>query len=85
MLPNYLIICRSLTHAQRTASVLEQAGIRAPIQRAPRLVADEGCSHAVRVAERQLAKALTALNRAELTPSRVFLQNTGGEYQEVAF
>ena len=84
MLPNYLIICRSLTHAQRMASVLERAGIRAPIQRAPKLVADEGCSHAVRVAEQQLNKALSILNRTELAPSRVFVQQMTGEYREVA-
>ena len=85
MLPNYLIICRSLTHAQRMASVLERAGIRAPIQRAPKLASDEGCSHALRVSEHQLAKALTLLNRADMTPTRVFLHDIRGEYREVAW
>ena len=85
MLPYYLIISRSLTHAQRTASLLERAGIHAPIQRAPKLVAEEGCSHAVRVAEHQLSKALTLLNRAEMTPARIFLYHPQGEYREVEF
>lgn len=83
MPPNYLIICRSLTYAQRTASVLERAGIPAPIQRAPRLVAEEGCSHAVRVAERHLAAALAALARAGLSPTRVYLHDRSGAYREV--
>lgn len=85
MLPYYLIISRSLTHAQRTASVLERVGIHAPIQRAPKLVAEEGCSHAVRVAEHQLSKALSVLNRAEMTPTRILLYDPKGEYREVGF
>ena len=84
MLPNYLIICRSLTSAQRTAQILERSGVRAVIQRAPRHAAEEGCSHAVRVAEQQLNKALSILNRTELAPSRVFVQQMTGEYREVA-
>ena len=84
MQPNYLIICRSLTSAQRTAQILEHAGIRAAIQRAPRHAAEEGCSHAVRVGEQQIAKALTLLNRTDLAPSRVFLQQMTGEYREVS-
>lgn len=85
MLPNYLIICRSLTYAQRTAAVLERAGIHAPIQRAPKPAAEEGCSHAVRVTEQQLTRALTVLNRAEMSPTRIFLQSRGGDLREVAF
>ena len=84
MLPNYLIICRSLTSAQRTVQMLERAGIHAAIQRAPKHALEDGCSHAVRVAEQQVAKALSVLNRTELAPSRVFLQQVTGEYREVA-
>lgn len=85
MLPNYFIICRSLTHAQRTASVLERAGIPAPIQRAPRgAVEEEGCTHAVRVREHQLSRALVLLGRAGLPPSRVLLTTPEGTFQEVA-
>lgn len=65
--------------------MLERAGIHAPIQRAPKLITEEGCSHAVRVRELQLAKALTILNRAEMTPTRIFLADISGEYREVAF
>ncbi len=85
MLPYYLIICRSLTYAQRTASVLERVGVTAPIQRAPKAVAAEGCSHAVRVAERHLPRALAALRRADLTPTRIFLNEQDGGYREVDF
>ena len=85
MRPNYLIICRSLTYAQRVASVLERAGIRAPIQRAPGAASEEGCSHAVRVSEKQLGNALKVLNRMEMSPNRIFIQTAAGECQEVDF
>ena len=79
----YLIICRSLTYAQRTARVLERVGITAHILRAPRAIAGEGCSHGVKIAQRRLPEALTVLNRAGLSPKRVFLLEPDGSYQEV--
>ena len=85
LLPYYLILCRSLTYAQRTASVLARVGITAPIQRAPGSIAEEGCTHALRVTEQELHKALAALARANMTPSRIFLNEQDGRYREVAF
>lgn len=79
----YLIICRSLTYAQRTARVLERVGITAHIMRAPKSIAGEGCSHGVKISERRLPDALTVLARTGLTPSRVFLLSPDGTYQEV--
>lgn len=79
----YFIICRSLTYAQRTAAELGRFGIPAHIMRAPRTIAGEGCSHGVKIAQRHLADALIALNRAGLTPSRVYLTAPDGSYQEV--
>ena len=81
---HYLIVCRSLTYAQRTARVLERAGISGYVMRAPKLISGEGCSHCVQVAERWLAPALKVLNREGLGPKRVFLQNEEGTYSEVA-
>ena len=79
----YLIVCRSLTYAQRTASALERAGITAHILRSPRSISREGCSHSVKVAERNLADALTLLARAGLSPKRVFVMSSDGSYKEV--
>ena len=81
---HYLIVRRSLTYAQRTARVLERAGISGYVMRAPKLISGEGCSHCVKVAERWLAPALKVLNREGLGPKRVFLQNEEGTYSEVA-
>jgi len=80
----YLIICRSLTYAQRTAAALERAGITAHIMRAPRSISDTGCSHAVKVSERRLSDALSVLKRVELSPDRVYIIAADGSYKEVS-
>ena len=78
----YLIVCRSLTYAQRTAAALERAGISAYIMRSPKSIAGEGCSHSVKIAQRHLTQALQILNRAGLSPKRVFIAQ-GVYYEEV--
>ena len=79
----YFIVCRSLTYAQRTAAALERAGITARVLRSPRLIAGEGCSHSVRVAERHLARALVVLERAGRSPKRVYIMSGDGAWEEV--
>lgn len=79
----YLIVCRSLTYAQRTERVLARAGITGHIMRAPKTVDNEGCTHGVKIAEKNLSAALTALARAELSPKRVFIFYGDGSYREV--
>ncbi len=79
----YLIVCRSLTYAQRTAAALERAGVTGHLLRSPKVIDSEGCSHAVKVSERNLAPALTVLARAGLSPKRVFMTAGDGSYKEV--
>ncbi len=79
-----LILCRSLTYAQRTAKALERAGISAYITRPPRAITGEGCGHAVRVPQRRLSDALRALARVGLPAQRVFVSESDGSYREVA-
>ena len=79
----YLIVCRSLTYAQRTAAALERTGITARVLRSPKSIAGEGCSHSVKISQRHLAGALRALHRAMLEPKRVFITTGDGSYREV--
>lgn len=79
----YLIVCRSLTYAQRTAEALERSGITAHIIRSPKVIDREGCSHSVKISERNLADALTVLARVGLTPKRIYIVSRDGSYQEV--
>lgn len=80
----YLIICRSLTYAQKTEAALERAGITAHIMRSPRTISGTGCSHAVKVSERRLADALTVLKRVDMAPERVYIMSADGSYKEVS-
>ena len=79
----YLIVCRSLTYAQRTAAALQRTGITARVLRSPKSIAGEGCSHSVKISQRSLPEALLVLQRADLTPKRIFITAGAGSYQEV--
>ena len=79
----YLIVCRSLTYAQRTATALERAGITAHILRSPKSVSNEGCSHCVKISRRNLDSALDVLCRSGLEPKRMFSTDGDGSYREV--
>ncbi len=79
----YLIICRSLTYAQRTARMLERAGISGHVMRTPKLISREGCNYCVKVTEQRLTDALKLLRREGLAPKQVFVQNADGLYSEV--
>ncbi len=79
----YLFQCRSLTYAQRTAAALERAGITAHMLRSPKSIAGEGCSHSVKVSQRNLPDALKVLHRVGLDPARVFITVGDGSYREV--
>ena len=80
---SYLIICRSLTFAQRTAHVLERAGISGSVLRSPKLISKEGCGYCVRISERRLTDALMILRREGMAPKQVFMQSADGGYSEV--
>ena len=57
----YLIVCRSLTYAQRTAAALERGGRSPPRSCArPGSIAGEGCSHSVKIAQRRLTRGAGA-------------------------
>ena len=79
----YLIVCRSLTYAPRTAAVWERVGITAHILRSPKVIAGEGCGYSVKVAQRNLSDALRILVQAGFGPKRVFIMESAGSYKEV--
>lgn len=79
----YLIVCQSLTHAQRTAAALERAGISAHILRSPEAISTQGCSHSVKISQRRLAQALVVLKKMDLTPKQIFMTEADGSYREV--
>lgn len=78
-----LIVCRSLTYAQRGVRLLERAGISAYLVRAPRLIAQAGCAYCVKVSQRWLERALELMREAGLIPRGVYRQLEDGNYEEV--
>ena len=58
-----LIMCRSLTYAQRSSQVLERAGITATVLKAPQSVSKTGCTYCVKLYESRLVRALALLDR----------------------
>lgn len=80
---NYLILCRSLTYAQRSARALERAGLTAHIMRCPKGISTEGCSHCVKIKNNALERAIDILVRAGLKPKHVFGNDGAGGYEEV--
>jgi voltage-gated potassium channel Kch len=79
----YLIICRSLTYAQRTAAALERAGIAAYVLRAPKSISTAGCTHCVKISQRSLSASLLALNKVGLSPQRIYVTEGDGSFREV--
>ena len=79
----YLIMCRSLTYAQRIEKALASAGLRPRLLRAPAEISPKGCSYAVRLPARQLSGAMTVLNRTRLPYLGIYVGAPGEHWREV--
>jgi len=79
----YLLLSRSITHAQRMTRSLERAGITARFFRPPMGLTDRGCSYAVRIGENSLPAALMCLREAGLPPMRIFYAGMDGTLSEI--
>ncbi len=78
-----LIICRSLTYAQRIAKVLERSGVWARVVRTPRSISKGGCGYSVRVPHGSLTTALKTLKQIGLPVKAAFSADGMGGYEEV--
>lgn len=79
-----LIICRSITHAQRMSGALRRAGIVNWILRVPAGLVKSGCGYAVQIREKDLERGLQAMRREKILPVQIFSTGQDG-YQEVAY
>ncbi len=82
-MPQYLIVCRSLTYAQRAEKLLARAGITGVIVRAPSEATGTGCGYCVKLSGRRLAEALKALHSSGFSPVKILLMRDDGSYDEV--
>ena len=80
----YLIMCRSLTYAQRIENALASAGLRPRLLRAPAEISPKGCSYAVRIPPKQLSGAMTVLRRTGLPYLGIYVGGPGEPWREVS-
>ena len=79
---NVLIMCKSLTTAQRGALLLERRGISASVVKAPQHLRGSGCGYALSL-YRNLEEAVMTLRNARLLTGKIYCRLDNGEYQEV--
>ncbi|MGN1002280.1 MAG: DUF3343 domain-containing protein [Oscillospiraceae bacterium] len=83
MMNQYIIMCRSLTYAQRASRVLERAGIFSSVTKAPMGVSPEGCTYGVRLRTAELAGPLETVRAAGIKTGRIYEIQPDGSAREV--
>ena len=78
----YLIMCRSMTYAQRSAATLERAGISARVVKAPQGLSSSGCGYGVSL-YRRFDEARNLLKKNGLLNGKIFFRNDDGEFREI--
>lgn len=79
----YILLCRSITHAQRLQATLERMGVRCRIERPPIGLSEKGCSYAVSLRPAYFMAAMQHLSGARLLPERIFYSAGDGSYREI--
>lgn len=77
-----MIVCRSITHAQRMSAAMRRAGINNWISRIPAGFVKSGCGYAVHIRAQSLSQARQVMQRENIPPVRIFSAGENG-YQEV--
>jgi len=77
----YLIMCRSLTYAQKASKLLERSGFTVTVIKAPQMLSAGGCAYAVTLRGR-LTEAMLLLKRYDIPFGKVFRRMENGEYAE---
>ena len=80
---HYLIMCRSVTAAQRAVRLLERSLIRAAVTKAPSHLTRSGCAYAVRLRHKP-EEAVRLLRKNEIDFGRIYATEDGKEYREVS-
>ena len=78
----YLIMCKSLTNAQRAALELNRRGIDASVVKAPQSLRENGCGYAVSL-YRRLDEAVGILRSKRVLTGKIYRRGEDGGYREV--
>lgn len=77
----YLIMCRSLTYAQKASKLLERSGFTVTVVKAPQTLSLSGCAYAVTV-RGKIYDAKQLLKKYEIPFGKVFRRLENGDYTE---
>lgn len=80
----YLIVCQSITYAQRASRALRVCGITHQMLRLPVGLVKSGCGYALKVRCNDLKSALNAMSRERMRPRALFVHDGEG-YREVGY
>ena len=80
---HYIILCRSMTNAQRAARTLQAAKIFASVTQAPQRANPGGCVYGVKIGARNLEAAEEVLSHAGIETGGVFELAPNGGIREV--
>lgn len=67
----YLLVARSVTHAQQMMKILDRAGIRTRVLRAGAELTGRGCGYTLEVSARSYPAAIRRLQDAQVKPVRI--------------
>lgn len=80
---HYLILCRSLTYAQRAQRAVERAGVTGTLVKAPQDVTGGGCTYGVRVPTGKVDIAVEVIRKAGLPMGKIYRYEPDGSLKEV--
>ena len=78
-----LIMCRSLTYAQRAMKALERGGVTVSLIKAPQAVSSAGCAYGLRISSRNLQYSIDLLRKGSLPFGKVYRYLKDGTLEEV--
>lgn len=79
----HLIMCRSLTYAQRALYTLERGGVKVSLVKVPQSVSQTGCSYGVRIPSKNLRSSIELLRSKKVSFGKVFRYLYDGSLEEV--
>lgn len=75
----YLIMCPSLTLAQKTQRILERAGIYSAVVKTPQGLYTNGCGYAVSL-YRGMDRAKELMRKNSIVHGKIYMREENGEY-----
>lgn len=80
----YLIMCRSLTYAQRALYTMERSGISGSLVKVPQSVSQTGCSYGVKLPARRIYDGVELLKKRQVPYGKIFRYLQDGTMEEVS-